>query len=50
MSTKKLQIIIHRVSESYIFKLLLITASLLLIIFCMLETKEGSISFVYNNF
>ena len=50
MLMKKLQNIIRSVVNNYIVQLISITVILLLIIFLMLETKQGNISFVYNNF
>ena len=50
MLIEKLQSIIHKVGESYIFKLLLIMLGILLVIFAMLESQDGKITFVYNNF
>ena len=47
---KKLQNILHKVSNSLIFQILALTLGLMAVAYLLLETKSAEITFVYYNF
>lgn len=50
MSMSRLPNILKKLLSSYFFKLLFVSIVVFVMVFCMLESKDGDISFVYNNF
>ena len=50
MSANRFLTILGKIVNSYAFRLVAITAGMLLLLFCMLESKDASVPFIYNNF
>jgi len=47
---KKLQNFIHKIKNNYFFQLLVITLTLIVAVFKILESTDTDIAFIYNNF
>lgn len=50
MLMNRLQNIFQRLIHNYFVQLIGLTVIILLIVFSLLESKEGEITFIYNNF